>query len=152
MEKKLNIINEQVRKLAIRVIEGLPLAPVHSVYISELKANRTLEQNSLLWKWLTLMADDIGHTKEELHIEFKRKFCLPIMLANKKDYPEIYAAWERLTVTATELDVVSALAPIISTTRLKVWHMSIYLKDIFNEAQGLGIRLPDPRDQGQRNF
>jgi len=152
VDKKLNLINEQVRNLALRIIEGLPLEPVHSVRICEHKPDRSLEQNALMWVWLGHMSDDIGHTKDELHVEFKRKYCLPIMLAHPDDYPEIASAWARLTRLSTEGEVADALAPIISTKRLKVRHMSQYLKDIFGEAQGLSIRLPDPRDRGQRNF
>ena len=36
--------------------------------------NRTTEQNSLYWKWINIMSEETGFTKEEMHELVKYKF------------------------------------------------------------------------------
>ena len=36
--------------------------------------NRTNEQNSLYWKWINIMSEETGFTKEEMHELIKYKF------------------------------------------------------------------------------
>jgi hypothetical protein len=36
--------------------------------------NRTTEQNSLYWKWINIMSEETGFTKEEMHELIKYKF------------------------------------------------------------------------------
>lgn len=148
----IKIIDDNFRARAIKIIEGLPLQPVFEVIVKEYKVNRTLEQNALLWKWQGYIGEDLGYTKDEVHLEMKRKYLLGIMLAHKNDYPQVAAAWAKLTAAITEQDVNDQLSGILSTTSLKVKHMSEYLKSVYLDAQNLNIILPDPRDQGRGNF
>ena len=36
--------------------------------------NRSNEQNSLYWKWIEILSNDLGYTKTELHELIKYKF------------------------------------------------------------------------------
>ena len=40
--------------------------------------NRTIEQNNLMWSWLTIIGDDLGYTKNEVH-EIMLDMFAPIM-------------------------------------------------------------------------
>ena len=65
------IINEQVRQNCISEIKSLPLEQ-YQVEIKEIK--RSINANNLYWKWVTIIANDLGYNKDELHEAFKRQF------------------------------------------------------------------------------
>lgn len=42
--------------------------------IKEYRKKRSNEQNSLYWAWMTCIAQETGHDKEDVHEAYKRKF------------------------------------------------------------------------------
>jgi len=46
------------------------------INIKEAKDVRTNQQNKLYWKWIEIMGDSLGYTKEEAHSLIKYKFLL----------------------------------------------------------------------------
>lgn len=55
------------------LIKELPAGKYH-FKISKFKENRSIEQNYYYWKLLSIIANQIGYEKEEMHEIFKYKF------------------------------------------------------------------------------
>lgn len=64
------VVSESVRENLIREIANLPLG--FHVSIGELK--RSNQANALYWKWVGIIAKEIGYHPDELHESFKREF------------------------------------------------------------------------------
>lgn len=93
---------------------------VLTVKIEKRKRDRTLEQNSLYWAILSVIAEETGHTENELHEIFKAKYLPPKFVAyNGQEY---------------------MLAP--STTGLSTKEMTTYIDRIILEANELNIIIP----------
>lgn len=93
---------------------------VLTVRIEKRKRDRTLEQNSLYWAILGVIAGETGHAENELHEIFKAKYLPPKFVAyNGQEY---------------------MLAP--STTGLSTKEMTTYIDRIILEANELNIIIP----------
>ena len=123
MSDKIYIREERHRNHALDTIKALDIATVYEVTIKPYKRNRSLEQNSLMWKWYSIIADDLGYTTEEIHEEFMRKLLIPITMQTPSGLVEVY-----------------------STKKLKVKEMTAYLEGIERTATDMGIALPRPYD------
>ena len=121
MSDKIYIREERQRNHALDTIKALDIATVYEVTIKPYKRNRSLEQNSLMWKWYSIIADDLGYTTEEIHEEFMRKLLIPITMQTPSGLVEVY-----------------------STKKLKVKEMTAYLEGIERTATEMGIALPRP--------
>jgi len=84
---------------------------------------RSLSQNAYYWVYLDVIAGETGHTPEELHTLFKRKFL-----------PRKFKL-----VLGEHIEIEQ------STTRLKKHEFGEYLDRIAAET---GVPLPDPEDAG----
>jgi hypothetical protein len=89
------------------------------VVVKRRKRRRSLSQNALMWAWNTIIADETGHTPEEIHELVKRRLLPPVVVeidgepvemsasthdkdtAWMMDYLNRYQAW-----AATTLDIV----------------------------------------------
>ena len=121
MSDKIYIREERQRNHALDTIKALNIETVYEVTIKPYKRNRSLEQNSLMWKWYSIIADDLGYTTEEIHEEFMRKLLIPITMQTPSGLVEVY-----------------------STKKLKVKEMTAYLEGIERTATEMGIALPRP--------
>ena len=121
MSDKIYIREERQRNHALDTIKALNIETVYEVTIKPYKRNRSLEQNSLMWKWYSIIADDLGYTTEEIHEEFMRKLLIPITMQTPSGIVEVY-----------------------STKKLKVKEMTAYLEGIERTATEMGIALPRP--------
>ena len=65
------IANETVKNNCLAEIKSLPLGK-YQVEIKEIK--RSTNANNLYWKHVTIIADTLGYTSEEMHDAFKRQF------------------------------------------------------------------------------
>lgn len=113
--------DENILSNCIQAIkEAMPI----TVVLKEKK--RSLNQNALMWKWLTIIADHTGYTKEVLHDKLRLQY-LPtrILQVNGKIY---------------ELPK--------STTELTVKEFSEYMDKIQLVAMELELALPQPEYYG----
>lgn len=93
------------------------------IQITEPKASRSLDQNKLYWKWISILADTIGEENEVVHDALRLKF---------------------LTVRISKIDNRAVAS---STTKLNTKEMSEYMEKIKAWAQSfLNITLPLPED------
>jgi len=126
MSDRIIVREERHREHALNRIKALTLAEPWDVTIKPYKRNRSLEQNALYWKWLTIISKDLGYTVDELHEEMMRKHLAPVCINTPSGVVEVY-----------------------STKKLKVKEMTEYLEGIERTAAELGIALPRPEDQGR---
>ena len=101
--------------LQAQAIDTLPLEVVVKPY----KRNRSVEQNALLWKLYSLISDETGHSKDEIHDLMRWKFL----------------GMQKKEVAGTVIEYLP------STTKLKVSEMADYITQIEAWAANLGIRL-----------
>ena len=101
------------------------------VTINRIKSHRTIPQNKLYRLWLNLIADETGHTDNELHAYFKAAFL-------EKQYKVVFN--EQVEIEA-------------STTRLSTKEFTTFLDKIYLfSSETLGIILPKPDDIGFNEF
>ena len=114
------------RDFAIEVLGKLDLSKVWEVEIKRHQKKRSLNQNSLYWKWLGIISNDTGEDADDLHKYFKSKFLQPVLVDVAGDTEKIYR----------------------STTKLSTLDMSEYMDKINSFAVSqLGIILPQPDDR-----
>ena len=149
MKQKIPIISEEHRNRVLEIIKALPLDPYHDVLIKEHGKDRTLDQNALYWKWLTIIGAELGETKEDLHEQYKDRFLVPIYERDNPEYAEMIQALRAVWKHGMKGEAVSLRKKIValtSTTTATVRQMSEYLQDVELSAATLAIRLPHPDD------
>ena len=67
---KLILNNERAFKDKLHIFEGNEV----EIRLRVRSNNRSREQNSLYWKWINIMSEETGFTKEEMHELIKYKF------------------------------------------------------------------------------
>lgn len=120
------LVGEAQRAHAIALISKLDLSKRWKVTVARHQNKRSLNQNSLYWKWLGIIAQETGHEADELHEYFKAKFLPPVFVELEGEAEAIRR----------------------STTKLNTQDMSDYMDKVnaFAASQ-LGIILPQPDDQ-----
>lgn len=96
--------------------------------VTKEKVQRNAQQNAKYWVWMTLLGEDIGHSKEEMHYVFKRLFLgdkMPVL--SNDEFMEYLKKLDHKEV---------------STVKLDVQEMKEYLDKVFQQAQECNINLP----------
>ena len=143
MKKIMSIHDEQTRQAVIRFIGAASITGALSVSITDKKPSRSLAQNSLYWSWVSTLSTETGHSKDEMHMELKRRLLLPLMLEYPERYTKAVDAHDMLQLFPAKWPTIAEL---ISTTDLIVHHFAMYLNEIEAFAGNMGIRLPHPDD------
>lgn len=114
--------NDEVKQNCLEYIRGLN--GIHDVYIGEHESFRSKAQNSLYWKWLTIIGQDIGqgYDKDDMHhvfgmlyLEHEKRNCM---------------GFERIKVE--------------STRNMSVNRFSNHMRNVEKYAVESGIILPYP--------
>lgn len=149
MKKTVIVRTEELRARVFHLISSIPLDVAHEVIIKPFKESRSLRQNSLYWKWITIIAADLGDTKEDRHLDYKKRFLVPIFIRDDPDYAEMVEAVRNVWRSGMK-DQARLLEKVIikrtSTTDANTAQMAEYMRDIDMEASGLGIYLLRPDD------
>lgn len=104
------------------------------IIIKEQKGKRSLNANSLYWKWMTIMGEDLGYSKEALHFVFKKQFLSEKMPAFSRDeFMEYLQGLDK---------------EIANTRKLNTKEMSKYMDSVYEQARELNINLPLPEFRG----
>jgi len=143
MKRRMVIRDEASRQAAIRFIAGASIAGPLDVAISAHKPSRSRDQNALYWQWMTVLAAETGHSKDEMHAMLKNRLMLPLMLEYPERYTKAIDAQDMLELFPLKWPTISEL---ISTTDLTVQHFAMYLNEVESFAGNIGIRLPHPDD------
>ena len=150
MKKRTYVIQskEQIQRLNA-FLEAQPLEPLIEVIVNDHKKDRSLVQNSLMWRWITVIADELGWTKEEVHIDFKRRLLVPIYTRDDLEYAKMIQAVKKVYTEGLKKESILLAAQIVkltSTTKTNVKQFTEYLKDIEKDMMGKGIALPHRED------
>jgi hypothetical protein len=127
MNKQTFIVrSEQARANLMATVAKLSTADPSEVTVRPYRKSRSLEQNALLWAWYAVVAQETGHTAEEIHEVCKLKFLPPVFVDVAGEVHEVRR----------------------TTTKLKVDDMTAYLNAVHAWAVGeLGVLLPLPEDR-----
>ena len=137
MKAKIIITSEQLRNRALQVCGSVPLDTPHVVEIRPHKKNRSEQQNRYYWAIITIVAADLGLSKEEMHEEYIERFLVPIFIRDDSGYAEMVEA-----VVAADSGLMRQVVRLTSTTQCSVKQFGEYLDEIKHNAFDLGIRLP----------
>jgi len=152
MKTKLIISSQEIRNRAVEIIKSLPFSTseIHEVIIKPYKKDRSASQNSLLWKWYTIIGAELGESKEDIHERYKNKFLVNIYERDDPEYSAMIQAlrdvW-RHGMHAEAAGLRKKIVSLTSTTGATVKQMTEYLENIERDAASLGIRLPFPEDE-----
>jgi len=67
------LINKQILDNFLRELEGVTLDGLTTVEIKTGKKKRSLNQNALWWKWVGIIAKEVGYEPEHLANELKAR-------------------------------------------------------------------------------
>ena len=146
MKKTFTIVHDAARDEAIKAINELDFAKPHCVSIGPKRKDRSLAQNSLYWKWLGVIADDTGHTSEELHQTYKREYLVPIFRRDRPGYKAMIKTVGKLKGERGFGAMVKEIIRLTSTTDCSVKQFTEYLNEIEKAAGENGYTLPHPED------
>jgi len=143
------IRTESDRNRAVEIVSRLNLDKPQEVEIREWKKNRSAAQNSLLWKWLTVIAAELGESKEDVHERCKERFLVPILRRDDPDFAAMIGSVNAVHAQGMKAEALALKREIVrltSTTQMNVHQFTEYLNDIELDARNLGIILPHPED------
>ena len=123
-------LRDNNRLQLVALISGLDLSEPQDVTIKPHKSSRSLDQNSLMWIWLTHMAKHFSSksgtfTQDDMHDLMRHKFL----------------GYDERKIGNTELP-----PQLKSTTKQNVGEMHHYLSQIDMWAATCGCLLPRPED------
>jgi len=142
MNHKLIIANEQIRNRAMAIVEKLPVDGTVEVCIKLHKRNRSVDQNAIYWKWLTVIGNDLGNTKDEQHDIYKEMFLSKIFTRDDPEYSEMMEVVSQVPVKDGGTFLRKKIIDLTSTAQASVKQLGEYLDDVQHHATSLGIRLP----------
>ncbi len=111
---KLTLNNKQLFNDQLQQFEGKQVV----IKIVERNNNRTIDQNSLFWKWLDIISKETGYTKEETKELISYKF-LRRERQNEQGYTEVYLKGTS-TLTKKEFNDLMNNISYWSTTTLNI--------------------------------
>lgn len=128
MESASQILHTEADR--VRILAYVRLQPLDGsaiVTVEPAKKRRSLSQNALMHKWVGEVASKVseysGHTHDDVHEFFKRKFLAPQIIEIGGEVVERY-----------------------TTTKMTPAEMSSYMDRIYEFATGIGIYLTLPEE------
>lgn len=150
MNHTLIIRDFDTREEAALLVKTLPVSPIHRVVVQPHRMDRSAAQNSLYWMWLTIIGNERGETKDDMHLEYKEKFLVYIYERDDPEYAEMIEAVRKVYRAGMKTEAKQLQKQIIeltSTTRANVKQFTEYLNDIERDAFKMDIILPHPKDR-----
>ena len=142
--------NLDVKKTAANMVFEMPVEPLHECIVRPHKKDRSVAQNALLWMWYTIIAGELGETKEEIHNIYKGKILVHIYERDDVEYAAMVEAVREVHRKGMKVEakrLADAIVDLTSTTRANVDQFTEYLNDIEKDAISKGIALPHPEDR-----
>lgn len=136
--------DEQRRQNAIKAVAELSRDISWRVKIEPFKRDRTLAQNSLLWKWHTARAEHFGEPKAHEHHEFKRNHLLPILLRDD-EYGDLTKMHGMMTYADPKIH--EKFIDMLSTTMLNTKQFTEILNEYDMVTAQQGLVLPRRDDE-----
>lgn len=130
-------------------MQAISSGVMHEVVIREHKVNISSQQRKLYFLWIGIISNELGYTKEEMHLILKKKYLINIYIEYHEGFSEMIEALRDIRNTDRKAwrliaDYVLAKTSIMDA---KVKEMRLYLTDIDMFAADNDIRLPLPNDR-----
>jgi hypothetical protein len=125
MSREPYLVRTVEQRDAIRDLVGkLDVSKPWSITVEPWKKKRTLSQNALYFKWVSIVANETGNSQDDVHEAFKQKFCPPRVVKIGDDERSIY-----------------------TTTKLTTQEMTDYINKVYAYVTSeLGYLLPLPEE------
>ena len=110
---------------------------------------RSVAQNSLYWKWVTIIGGKDGNTKEQQHTILKRAHFVRIYQRDDLEAAETVLVLNEAKkhLSAQEYErLAQGVARLFSTTKATTKQMGEYLDEIYHFYNAQGLWLPQPDD------
>lgn len=149
MKKTFVIRDRDIIARVTSYLEAQPLEPLLEIVVKLHHKDRSLEQQSLMWVWITVVANEWGWTKDEVHEYFKKKHLVKIYERDEEGYSSMIQAVRLIHTKGLKQEAKAMSKEIIrmtSTTAATVKQFTEYLNDIEKEMIGRGFSLPHPSD------
>lgn len=134
------------KRRASAIIQGLEVkTPPFVVTIEQKKLKRSVGQNSLYWKWATIIGEEVGMTMNEQHEQFKRSFLMPILERDNEDYANMMDTIRTVYKDLSKekgMQLNKHVMKFTSTTALNTKQFTEYLEEIETHARNMNIQLP----------
>lgn len=156
MKKTLQIKNEIVRTNAINLINIIPLDELHEVTIRPYSETKLQKQRSLYFRWLGIMVEDgeWGYEKDELHLELKKEFLVPILYDENEKYRSWIDQWKDESDPDKKkilLEIIMAATSVKDDGLVTKEILSKYMKRVERYSNETGCFLPRPgEDYGDK--
>ena len=108
-------------------------------------ADRSGEQNALMWLWATEVATQLGDREAaDVQAEWKLEIGVPILRA---DDPDFRAAYDKAVRPLPYADKIKIMKHFFTVTSLmRVRQMCRFLDQVERQCLGMGLRLTQPSD------
>ncbi len=150
MKKTFTIRSKDVISRVTAFLEAQPPEPILEVVVKNHQQDRSLLQNSLYWMWNTVISDEWGWSKEDVHIDLKRRLLVPIYERDDTGYAAMIQAVRKVHTQGFVQEAKAMQKEIIkltSTTNATVKQFTEYLNEIERDMTDKGIALPHPEDK-----
>jgi hypothetical protein len=151
MKQKTFILRDKtVLESLIIFLRSQAETPLIEVVVKAHQKDRSLLQNSLYWRWVTVIANELGWTKEEVHHDLRNRILVPIYERDDEGFAEAINAIRKLYTQGFKRDAIlihSKIVRLTSTTSATVKQFAEYLTEIERDMIGKGIYLPHKEDQ-----
>ena len=117
------------------------------VTVREHQKDRSILQNSLMWTWVGIIADDLGWTKEDVHKDLRKRILSPIYERDDYGYAATLKALRDMYSRGYEKEAEDLFYKITSTTSATMKQFAEYLTQIERDSILKNIILPHPEDR-----
>jgi hypothetical protein len=150
MKKTFIIKDESIIEKLVYFLRNWKESEPWEVIVRPYKADRSVSQNSLYWMWVTVVSNEIGLTKEEVHEDLKKRMLVPIYERDEPGYCEMVNSLRKLYTEGfreESKELHKQIVRLTSTTSATVKQFAEYLTEIERDMVGRGIFLPHPEDR-----
>jgi hypothetical protein len=151
MKQKTFILRDKtVLESLIIFLRSQAETPLLEVVVKEHQKDRSLLQNSLYWRWVTVIANELGLTKEDCHDDLKKRILCRIFERDDPGYNSMIRSIRKLYTKGFKQEAAvmhKQIVKLTSTTSATVKQFAEYLTEIERDMIGKGIYLPHKEDQ-----
>lgn len=145
LNKKVVVRSTEMKERVKFMIDGLPDDEPHQVIIRPYKASRSDQQNALYWMWNTVIGEELGYTKEEVHNLNRERFGIEILARISERWEKRLKKIETVKESMLRYSEIQDAAKDIHTPRFDISMMREYLNRIDQWAMSMSISLPVPK-------
>lgn len=109
-------------------------------------ADRSHEQNNLMWKWADEVAEQLGdRLAADQQAEWKLEIGVPILRADDPEFRAAYDATVRPLTYEQKIEIMKHFFPV--TSLMNVRQMCRFLDQVERQCLEMGLKLTQPPDE-----